>query len=310
MRALIMTLALLLQAPSSPQRVTPPPVGDAALALSVDVSLVNVLFTVSDRKGRFVTSLPMEKFRVFDDNKKQVITHFSSETEMPLTIALLIDSSGSIENKVDFEQEAAIKFLKSVLRERIDRALLITFDLRVNLLQDYTDDIAKLARAAERITVGGGTPLYDAVFLTATEKLARQPGRRIAIVISDGMDTTSRKSLNEALRAAQQNDTTIYCISTNSIRREYMGSDSGNKVLRKLAEETGGRAFFPSKAKDLDTVFKKLNEELGAQYTLAYGPGETLQDGAFHRIRIETDDRQLRIQARNGYFAGRRDGQR
>ena len=308
MRALIMTLALLLQAPSVPQPVIPP--SGQELNLSVDVSLVNVLFTVSDRKGRFVTSLPMEKFRVFDDNKKQVITHFSSETEIPLTIALLIDASGSIENKVDFEQEAAIKFLKSVLRERIDRALLISFDLRVNLLQDYTDNIAKLARAAERITVGGGTPLYDAVYLAATEKLARQTGRRIEIVISDGMDTTSRKSLQEALRAAQQNDTTIYCISTNSIRREYAGSDSGNKVLRKLAEETGGRAFFPSRPKDLEAVFKRLNEELGAQYTLAYGPSETLQDGAFHRIRIETDDRQLKIQARNGYFAGRSDGKR
>ena len=152
--------------------------------------------------------------------------------------------------------------------------------------------------------------MYDAVYLAATEKLARQTGRRIEIVISDGMDTTSRKSLQEALRAAQQNDTTIYCISTNSIRREYAGSDSGNKVLRKLAEETGGRAFFPSRPKDLEAVFKRLNEELGAQYTLAYGPSETLQDGAFHRIRIETDDRQLKIQARNGYFAGRSDGKR
>jgi VWFA-related protein len=199
-----------------------------------------------------------------------------------------------------------MKFLELTLRVGIDRALLITFDLRVNLLQDYTDNIAKLARAAQKINVGGGTPLYDAVYLAATEKLARQPGRRVEIVISDGMDTTSRKSLNEALRAAQQNDTTIYCISTNSIRKEYGSGESGNKVLKKLAEETGGRVFFPSKTKDLDVAFKKLNEELRAQYTLAYGPSETLQDGAFHRIRIETDDRQLRIQARNGYFAGRR----
>lgn len=304
MRALLITLALLLQAPSSPESMTAPTVADHAL--SVDVNLVNVVFTVSDRKGRYVTSLPMEKFQVFDDNKKQVITHFSAETEMPLTIALLIDASGSVLEKVDFEQEAAMKFLESTLRGGIDRALLITFDLRVNLLQDYTDNIAKLARAAQKISVGGGTPLYDAVYLAATEKLARQPGRRVEIVISDGMDTTSRKSLADALRAAQQNDTTIYCISTNSIRKEYGSGESGNKVLKKLAEETGGRVFFPSKTKDLDVAFKKLNEELRAQYTLAYGPSETLQDGAFHRIRIETDDRQLRIQARNGYFAGRR----
>lgn len=305
MRTFFMTLVLLLQAPPIPRPVTPPP--PAALALSVDVDLVNVLFTVSDRKGHFVTSLPREKFRVFDDNQKQVITHFSSETELPLTIALLIDASGSVLDKVDFEREAAITFLESTIRRGTDRALLITFDLQVNLIQDYTDDVATLARAAETINVGGGTPLYDAVYLAATEKLARQHGRRIAIVISDGIDTTSRKTIQEALRAAQQNDTTIYCISTNSIRRGYPGGDSGNKILRRLAEETGGRAFFPNKTKDLAAVFKKVNEELRSQYTLAYGPSEVRQDGAFHRIRIETDDRHLRIQARNGYFAGHRD---
>ena len=304
MRALLLISVLLLQAPPIAKPVAEPL--PEALALSVDVDLVNVLFTVSDRKGRFVPSLPKEKFRVFDNNRRQVITHFSSETDSPLTIALLIDTSGSIQNKVDFEQEAAIRFLKSILRGGIDRALLITFDLQVKLLQDYTDNIASLARAAENISIGGGTPLYDAVYVAATEKLARQPGRRIAILISDGMDTTSRRPFQDALRAAQQNDTTVYCISTNEIGMEFHGGDSGNKVLRKLAEETGGRAFFPSKVKDLEKVFQKLNEELRAQYALAYGPSEVSQDGAFHKIRIETDDRYLRIQARNGYFARRR----
>jgi Ca-activated chloride channel family protein len=304
MRALLLTIALLLQAPLTPRPVTPPP---EALALSVDVNLVNVLFTVSDRKGRLVTSLARENFRVYDDNQRQVITHFSSETELPLTIALIIDTSGSIVDKVDFEREAAIQFLESTLRRGLDKALLVTFDLQISLVQDYTDDVATLARAAETIRVGGGTPLYDAVYVTATQKLARQPGRRIAILISDGIDTTSRKSIQDALRGAHENDTTIYCISTNGIRKDYPGSDSGNKVLRKLAEETGGHAFFPSKTKELAAAFKKLNEELRAQYTLAYGPSEARQDGAFHKIRIETDDRRLRVQARNGYFAGHRE---
>ncbi len=306
MRTLIFFLSLLLQGPTlTPPVTTPPP---AELALSVDVDLVNILFTVSDRKGRLITSLPRESFRVFDNNERQVITHFSSETELPVNIALLIDTSGSVQDKVDFEREAAISFLESAVRPGLDRALVVTFDLRLNLLQDYTDDVAALARAMEKIRVGGGTPLYDAVYLTATQKLARQPGRRIGIVISDGLDTTSRKSLDDALLAAKQSEATIYCISTNSFRESGPGSDFGNQILRKIADQTGGRAFFPSRTRDLANVFRKLNEELRGQYTLAYSPREIRQDGTFHKIRIETDDRQLRIHARDGYFAGQTEG--
>jgi VWFA-related protein len=304
MRALILILPLLLQVPVlSPPPVTPPPPSE--MAMTVDVDLVNILFTVSDRKGRLITSLPREKFRVFDNNQRQEITHFSSETELPLNLALLIDTSGSVQDKIDFEREAAITFLESAMRPGTDRALVVTFDLRLTLLQDYTDDVAALDRATQKIRVGGGTPLYDAIFLTATQKLAHQSGRRIAIVISDGVDTTSRKSLEEALKAARLAEATIYCISTNSIQESYPDSDLGNQILKKLAEQTGGRAYFPSKSKDLATVFRKLNEELRGQYTLAYSPREIQRDGTFHKIRIETDDRQLRIHARDGYFAGR-----
>jgi Ca-activated chloride channel family protein len=305
MRALLVLFALLLQTPSTPRPVSAPPKGE--MALSVDVNLVNVVFTVSDRKGRLVPTLTKDRFEVFDDNHRQVITHFSNETDSPLTIALLIDSSGSVYNKIDFEREAAIKFLETTLRRGVDKAVLVSFDLRVNLLQDYTDDVAALADAAEKISVGGGTPLYDAVYLTATQKLKGQTGRRIEILISDGFDTTSHRSLRDALQAAQQNDTTIYCISTNSFRRDFEDNDTGNKILRKLAEETGGRAFFPGKTKDLAAIFKQINEELRSQYTLAYSPSDVGRDGAFHKIRIETDDRHLRIQARNGYFARARD---
>jgi VWFA-related protein len=273
----------------------------------MDVDLVDVLFTVSDRKGRLVTSLPKEAFQVFDNNNAQVITHFSSETDMPLTVALLIDTSGSVRDKVWFERDAAIGFLESILRPGIDKAVLITFDSTIRLVQDYTDDTAALTQAAKSINVGGGTPLYEAVDWTASEKLAPLTGRRIEIVISDGNDTTSHKSLEDALRAAQQSDATIYCISTNSILEDpFIDSSNGNKVLRRLAEETGGRMFLPARTKDLAAVFKTINGELHSQYALAFGPGNAQQDGSFHKIRIETRDGHLRIQARKGYFAPRK----
>lgn len=296
-----------MQVPLSQLPATEPEPIESDHTISIDVDLVNVLFTVSDRKGRLVPSLPQEHFRVFDNNELQVITHFSSETELPLNIALLLDTSGSVRDKIWFEREAAVKFLESTLRRGKDRALLITFDAKIVLRQDYTSDTRALARAAESVIVGGGTPLYDAVYVATSEKLARQTGRRIAIVISDGNDTTSRKSLNEALRAAQQSDTTIYCISTNSILKTFApGADGGNKTLRRLAEETGGQLIIPAKTDHLDNAFKKINEELRSQYTLAYRPTASRQDGAFHKIRIETSDNRLRVHARNGYFAGRR----
>jgi len=240
---------------------------------------------------------------VFEDNKAQSIATFSSETDLPLTVALLIDTSGSVGDKLVFERQAAIEFLKSALRPRKDKALLIAFDTRINLLQDYTDDIGALGRAAETIRAGGSTSMYDAVFMATSEKLARQAGRHIVILISDGVDTFSRKSLDDVLRSAQQNDSAIYCISTNSIlKNSSRDAANGNKALRRLAEETGGRIFLPLTTDELSATFKKIDEELRSQYAVTYHPTSTRQNGAFHTIRIETADRQLHIQARNGYF--------
>jgi len=301
MRILLFMAVLFFQIPAlqSPAIEAPAPEAD----ISVNVNLVNVLFTVSDRKGRFVTSLPMNQFRVFEDNKPQPITHFSSETDLPLTVALLIDTSGSVGDKLVFERQAAIGFLKSAIRKKMDKALLFAFDTHVHLLQDYTDDANALSLAAETIRAGGSTSIYDAVNLAGSEKLANQAGRHIMILISDGNDTFSVKSIDEALRSAQQSDTAIYCISTNSIlKNAARDTANGNKALRRLAEETGGRLFLPLSTDELSGNFKKIDEELRSQYALTYHPNAK-QDGAFHRIRIEANDRQLRIQARNGYFA-------
>src|SRR4051812_18261287 len=156
--------------------------------LSVNVDLVNILFTVADRRGKFVTNLKKDDFRVFEDEKPQVITNFSGETDLPLTIALLVDTSGSIRDKLQFEQRAATEFFYSTLQRGKDKAMIISFDSGVDLIQDFTDDPEKLAGAVQKIRAGGGTSLYDAIYLAVTQKLSGQQGRRVVILITDGDD--------------------------------------------------------------------------------------------------------------------------
>src|SRR5437899_10191458 len=239
--------------------------------ISVNVDLVNILFTVADKKGKFVTNLRKDDFRVFEEEKAQSITNFSSETDLPLTITLLVDTSGSIRDKLRFEQEAATEFFYSTLQRNKDKALVISFDSGVDLLQDFTDDPEKLSDAVRKIRAGGGTSLYDAIYLGVNEKLTNQPGRRVLILISDGDDNSSRTSLTETLEVAQKNFVTIYGISTNSAA--YFGSkeqDRGDKTLKKFTEETGGKPFFPFKVQDLAISFQDISEELRSQYRIAY----------------------------------------
>src|SRR5438876_6343054 len=272
MKALIsgMLVAVLLSSVALAQRGQQPqrPAEPAAKTtddqtISVNVDLVNILFTVADKKGKFVTNLKKEDFRVFEDEKTQSITNFSSETDLPLTIALLVDTSGSIRDKLRFEQEAAIEFFYSRLRRGKDKALVISFDSGVDLLQDFTDDPEKLSDAVRKIRAGGGTSLYDAIYLAVNEKLANQPGRLVIILISDGDDNSSRISLTETLELAQRRNVAIYSISTNSAA--YFGSkdqDRGDKTLKRFSEETGGRPFFPEKIQDLAVSFQEIGDEL------------------------------------------------
>src|SRR5437667_1490880 len=271
--------------------------------ISVNVDLVNILFTVADKKGKFVTNLRKDDFRVFEDEKAQNITNFSGETDLPLTIALLVDTSGSIRDKLKFEQEAAIEFFYSTLQRTKDKALIISFDSGVDLLQDFTDDPEKLADAVRKIRAGGGTSLYDAIYLAVTQKLSGQQGRRIVILITDGDDNSSRVSLTETLEAAQKNDVTIYAISTNSTA--YPGSkeqERGDKTLKKFSEETGGRPFFPLKIQDLASSFLDIHDELRSQYQIGYRPCNGKMDGTFRRIRVEVSDKRFKARARTGYY--------
>jgi VWFA-related protein len=272
--------------------------------LSVNVDLVNVVFTVFDRRGKFITNLSQDRFKVFEDNRPQTITNFSKETNLPITVVLLIDTSGSIRDQLRFEQEAAIEFFHSTLRRGADTGVVISFDSGTDLLQDYTDDPEVLASAVRRIRAGGGTSLYDALYLAASEKLAAQQGRRVIILISDGDDNSSRISMARALEETQRNDVVIYAISTNaSSGSRSRDQERGDRVLKRFAEETGGKAFFPSRLQGLSADFQNISEELRAQYTLAYRPDNIQRDGSFRKIRIQVSDKNYQVRARNGYYA-------
>ena len=290
------------QTSQTPQ--TPRPAGDQTL--SVNVNLVDVLFTVADKKGKFITNLKKENFKVFEDDKPQTITNFSSETDLPLTIALLVDTSGSIRDKLRFEQEAAIEFFYSTLHRGKDKALIISFDSGVDLLQDFTDDPEVLANAVRKIRSGGGTSLYDAVYLAVNQKLAGQNGRLVLILISDGDDNSSRLSMTETLEEAQKKNVALYAISTNT--SAYFGSreqERGDKTLKRFSEETGGKPFFPFKVQDLAVSFQDISEELRSQYRLAYIPTNDRAEGTFRKIRIDSSEKRYNIKARSGYYAPR-----
>jgi Ca-activated chloride channel homolog len=273
--------------------------------LVVHVDLVNVLFTATDRRGKLVTDLAKDNLKIYEDNKTQIITNFTRETELPLTIAVLIDTSTSIRNRFKFEQEAAIDFLFRTLRQKKDKALLVTFDSAIELVQDYTDNPEVLAKAIRQVRPGGGTKMFDSIFLTCQEKLKAETGRKIMILISDGDDNLSLETLSGTLEMAQKSDVSIYTISTNSSGFFGVTAPKADKVLKRLAEDTGGRAFFPFKAEDLSQSFQEISSELRSQYSLAYRSSNFARDGSFRSIKIEADRKNLRVKARKGYYAAR-----
>ena len=274
-------------------------------SLVVNVDLVNVLFTVTNQKSKLVTDLDMQSLKIFEDNKPQTITNFTRETELPLTIAILIDTSTSIRDRFKFEQEAAISFLYRTLRPKKDKALLITFDSAIELVQDYTDDPELLAKAIRQVQSGGGTKMFDAIYLTCLEKLKAETGRKVLILISDGDDNLSLETLKGTLEMAQKSDVSIFAVSTNSSGFYGTAAPKVDKILKQLAEDTGGRAFFPFKAEDLSASFQGISAELRSQYSLAYRSSNPARDGSFRSIKIETNRKNLKIKSRKGYYAAR-----
>jgi VWFA-related protein len=287
--------------------------------IGVEVRLVNVVFSVLNQRNKFITDLNKENFRVFEDDKPQEITNFSRETDLPLRIGLLLDTSNSIRDRLKFEQEAAIDFLGNVVRRHKDLVFMMTFDNEPQLIHGFTDDVGTLTAAIQKLRAGGGTALYDTIYAAAAHHMPRAPlpagpdptVRRVLVVISDGEDNLStRHTRNDAIEVAQRNDVVVYTISTStdwmSISGETprkMHKTEGDKVLEILAEETGGRSFFPYRIDDLAQSFLDISTELRSQYSLAYVPTNRLADGKFRKIRIETDRRRVTVRARKGYYA-------
>jgi Ca-activated chloride channel homolog len=277
---------------------------DDPTRIILDVTRVNILFTVTDKKGRFVTDLTKADFDVIENKKPQTIQQFTAESDLPLRLAVLVDTSNSIREQFRFEQQAAIRFIQSVVRPRQDRLMLVSFDSAAEMVSDLTDDLKKLEEGVKSMRPGGGTSLYDAIYFAAKEKLmADQPRdkfRRAMIVISDGEDTESRMSRDQALEMAQKADVVVYAISTNITREDK----EGDKVLRYLTEETGGQAFFPFKIEDLDQSFENIANELRHQYNIFYRPEPLKTDGLYHQVALKVKSRKdVMVRARKGYYA-------
>jgi len=272
--------------------------------ITVDVSRVNMLYTVSDKKGRFVTDLTQDDFEVFENKKPQTIVEFAAESDLPLRLAILIDTSNSIRDRFHFQQEAATAFVDSTVRPEHDKAMIVSFDTSTELVADLTGDIGELERGIEKLRPGGGTSLYDAIFFACRDKLMQdQPlykFRRAMVILSDGEDNQSRYTRDQALEMAQKADVTVYTISTNITRIET----DGDKVLRYFAEQTGGQAFFPFRASDLDQSFENIANELRHQYNIFYRPDPLKPDGLYHTVEIRVKNRKdMVVRARKGYYA-------
>lgn len=289
-----MSLALARQAPQ--QKVQVP-----QTTIRTQVELVNVIFTATDRGGKMVSGLKAEDFQVFEDRKPQTIDYFNDwthGTDVPLTIALLIDTSASVKSKLDYEKQTASEFFRNVLRKDRDIALIIQFDSDVNLVQDFTQDPDRLEAALDTLRAGNSTALYDAIYLAVNEKLKDETGRKVIVVITDGTDTSSKIKEKEAIEVAQRNDVLIYGIG---VRDEY-GESFG--VLRRFAEDTGGRFFSPSaRLAELRDAFQSIGADLQGQYSLAYHSTNEKRDGSFRSIDLRCKVPDVRIHARRGYYA-------
>jgi Ca-activated chloride channel family protein len=315
------------QNPTTPAPQPPPPQEPVKVEnkITTTVNLVDVLFTVLDRRNKLVPTLDKPDFRILDDNTQQEIRYFSKQSDLPLRIGMLVDTSNSIRDRIKFEQDAADNFLFSVLRHGKDEAFVMTFDDEPQLIQVFTGDTGLLRDKIDRTRAGGGTAVYDAIYQACVQELShppRPPGdqpdvvRRVMILISDGEDNLSTHTRAEAIEMAQRTSVVIYTISTStqwvtlddpskerSGNRKYHLTE-GDKILQAVAEETGGRAFYPYHVDDLDQSFQDIGDELRNQYSIAYNPTNHSLDGRYHKIRIETPDHKgYQVRARRGYFA-------
>ena len=282
--------------------------------ISTQVSLVSLFATVRDKNKRIVTDMTQNDFKIFQDNEEQKVAFFSKEVTMPITLGLLIDTSGSEQYRLPAEQDAASRFLDRVMKKG-DEAMVISFDLDVDLLSDFTDDKHIIERAINKAKVNavggggvvtpgtipsnvGGTHFYDAVYLACSEKLGTEAGRKALIIITDAQDEGSKTRLEEAVEAAQRADAVVHILWVHD------GPYGRFDVAKKLAEETGGRAIDVSNEKKLEQAFDQISEELRSQYQIGYYyPANKAKDGGFRKIRVDIANKDYKVLARRGFYA-------
>ena len=328
-----LSASVLSQAQQMPRLVTPDqsPAQDQSedqsiSTLKVNVNVVQLFFNVKDKKGGLIPSLAKDEFEILEDSKPQTIKYFTAESNLPLTLGILIDSSGSQQRVLDMEKEIGGAFLSQILREK-DMAFVLGFDVNVDLLQDFTNSprLLKAALNSAKINTGGGsgagipgmgggpvptsnprgTLLYDAVYLASHDELAQQVGRKAMILLTDGEDQGSQLKLKDAVEAAQKSDSIVYVLLCAD-RGFYGGFGySGEGEMKKLTQETGGRVIdVGNKPEKLKQAFDQIGLELRSQYNIGYTPTNSAQDGTFRKVEIHTKNKDYKIQARTGYYAG------
>ena len=319
--AFALAAALLAQTPRTPQTGKP---DDNSLPapITVDVNVVSILASVRDKRGGLVPNLDKLEFTILEDGKPQEIKYFTRETDLPLTIGLLIDVSRSQENLIDIERRAASAFFAQVLQKK-DEAFLISFGEESELLQDYTTSARLLTDAMKNLQVssgvGGigpgpvptvgqarGTVLYDAIYVASGEKLKGEVGRKVIVVITDGVDEGSKVPIADAIEAAQKADTVIYSIdySDSGFYGGIFGTIGGGySALHRMSDETGGHVYQVDSKHSLEAVFKELQDEMRTQYSIGYTPTNDNKDGSYRKLDVRTTDKTLKVQARKGYYA-------
>ncbi len=295
--------------------------------IRLDVNLVSMFASVRGKNNALISNLEKSDFKIYEDGKEQQIKNFTRETDLPLTLGLLVDTSSSQERLIDTEQRAASQFFSKVIREK-DQAFLIQFGAEAELLQDLTNSTRSLQKGLQQlrlsVPVGGlhpgpvptmqnqaGTILYDAVYLAANDELKREVGRKAIILITDGVDTGSKITRDKAIEAAQKGDVMIYSIFYQD-RAAYggggfgtinLGGGGGEGELRRMSSETGGQVYHVDRSHSLDDIFKELQDEMRSQYAITYQPPSPKRDGTYHKIDIKLANKDYKPQARKGYYA-------
>jgi len=300
------------QTPTSPAPTTPapqqpdnqpPPSGGPDIV--VRVNEVNLIFTVTDKKGKFITGLKRENFGLLDDGRPPLaVLRFTQQTNLPLRVGIMLDTSSSIRQRFQFEQDSAIEFFLQILH-RDDRAFVEGFDIQTDLAQDFTNNVDLLNQGIRKLRPGGGTALFDALYKTCKDQMLtlQETGavRRALILVSDGDDNYSRVQESDAIKMCQRADTIVYTISTNI----SPSKDKGDDVLRQISEATGGQPFYPTRLEDVAIGFRNIEEELRSQYHLVYRPANLKMDGSFRTIYLQSTDPRYHVRAQKGYFAPR-----